>query len=102
MYLPPKTLSEHPFEDPKHSDQGGVQSGVLPVDGDDKEVDMVAVAFESNYQLGDDVSIRVIWGIIKSYCVDEAKDQYVSIILSIFFLGAYYLHIQDIYRVTID
>ena len=47
--IPPKTLAEHSLEDPDHPDQGGVQPGVLPVDGDDEEVDVVAGVAESEH-----------------------------------------------------
>ena len=40
---------------------------MLPVDGYDKEVHMVALVLEPEHQLGDDVGIRVIVSIIESY-----------------------------------
>ena len=39
---------------------------MLPVDGDDEEVDVVASVSESEHQLGDDVSVSVVGRVIDS------------------------------------
>ena len=39
---------------------------MLPVDGDDEEVDVVAAVSESEHQLGDDVGVSVIGRVIEA------------------------------------
>ena len=43
---------------------------MLPVDSDDEEVDVVAVVPESEHQLTNYVSVRVVGGIIEADGVD--------------------------------
>ena len=46
---------------------------MLPVDGNDEEVHVVAVVLESDHQFTNYISVRVVGGIIKAYGVDDTE-----------------------------
>ena len=72
---PPKALAKHPLKDPDHPNQGGVQPGVLPIDGDDEEVHVVAVVPEALHQFTNYVSVGVVGGIIEADGVDDTENR---------------------------
>ena len=65
--LPPLTYPEYL----KHGYQRPVHARTLAVNGDDEEVNLVAVVLELVHQLGDDLGVGVIVGIIESNGVDQ-------------------------------
>ena len=49
--LPPEPLSKHSLEDFNHLDQIFVHSGVITIDHEEEEINMVTVVPESDHQL---------------------------------------------------
>ena len=69
----------------EHGHQWPVHARTLAVDGNDKEVNLVAVVDELVHQLGNDLGVGVIVGVIKSNGVDQ-RDQPLRVALK----GKYY------------
>ena len=69
--LSPKCIAEHLPEYLEHGYQRPVHARRLAVDGDDEEVNLVAFVHELVDQLGNDLGVGVIVGVIESDGVNQ-------------------------------
>merc|ERR1719264_954750 len=71
--LLPEVLAEHALEDLDHSQERAVETRVLAVDSDDKEIDKVAAILQFENQLGDDLGIVILVGVVKADGVNQGE-----------------------------